>query len=111
MKLLTETMDLNELDGIRMLLESNGIPVFVGNEDSGRNMGYMLPARKYGVFIIYDRQFQDAQCLLRDENHVVQNKIDMDEFRKNMESMKPNTLNQMVKGVLVVAGMVAAFLG
>jgi hypothetical protein len=109
MKLLTETMDLDELNGVRMLLESNGIPVFVGNEDTARNMGFMLPARRYGIFVLYDEQFHDAQCLLSDETHIVHNKIDIDEFRKNMELVKPNALAELVQWVLITAAVFAVF--
>lgn len=88
MKLLTEVMDLNELTRIRILFESNGIPVFIGNEDAARNMGFILVARKYDVYVLYDEQFHDAQRLLEDESHVVENQVNMDEHRRNMELLK-----------------------
>jgi hypothetical protein len=111
MRLLTETTDINAVDHIRFLLESNGIPIFVGNEDTARNAGYVPSVGKQSVFVIYDEQFYDAQCLLKDENHEVQKKIDMDEFRKNMELIKPNALDQLVKGALAVVGIVAVLFG
>lgn len=106
MKLLTEVMDLNELTRIRILFESNGIPVFIGNEDAARNMGLILVARKYGVYVLYDEQFHDAQRLLEDESYVVENQIDMDEHRRNMELLKPDADSQLFKGVMVIGAVV-----
>ncbi len=111
MRLLTDTADPAEVNRIQALLETNGIPVFIGNEDTARNIGFMLPAGKLSVFVIYDEQLYDAQCLLKDENHEVRKKIDMDEFRKNMELIKPNALNQLVKGTLALSGIFALLFG
>jgi hypothetical protein len=111
MKLLTDTADPAEVNRIKTLLETNGIPVFIGNEDTARNIGFMLPAGKLSVFIIYDEQFYDAQCLLKDENHEVRKIIDMDEFRRNMELIKPGALDQLVKGTLAVGGIFALLFG
>src|SRR5688572_18209376 len=105
MKLLTEITDIDELNRIRFLLESNGIPIFVGNEDTARNVGYVPSVGKQSVFVIYDEQFHDAQYLLKDENHEVKKKIDMDEFRKNMELIKPNALDQLFKAALILGGV------
>jgi hypothetical protein len=107
MKLLTEITDIAEMNRIRFLLESNGIPVFVGNEDSARSMGFIGPAAKHGIFIIYDEQFQDAKCLLKDETHEVKQKVDMDEFRRNMELIQPNAFNQLFKAALILGGVLA----
>lgn len=107
MKLLTEVMDLNELNRIKILFESNGIPVFIGNEDSARNMGLILPARKYSVFVLYDEQFHDAKCLLGDDSYIVENQIDMDEYRRSMEMLEPNARSQIFKSVMIVGAVVA----
>lgn len=106
MKLLTEVMDLNELTRIRILFESNGIPVFIGNEDAARNMGFILVARKYDVYVLYDEQFHDAQRLLEDESHVVENQVNMDEHWRNMELLKPSADNQLFKGVVIAGAVV-----
>jgi hypothetical protein len=111
MKLLTETTDIDEVNRIRFLLEANGIPIFIGNEDTARNVGYVPSVGKQSVFVIYDEQFYDAQCLLKDESHEVQKKIDIDEFLKNMELIKPNALAQLTKGALAVVGIVAVLFG
>ena len=102
MKLLTETTDISELSHVRILLESNGIPVFVGNEDTARNLGYILPLRKYGVFVIYDEQLEDAIKLMGDDSHVVEYQIDMEDFRQHTERSAPNALKKILKATLIV---------
>lgn len=108
MKLLTEVLDIDELNRVKILFESKGIPLFIGNEDSARNMGLIIPARKYAVFVLHETQFQDAQRLLHDENHVVENPVDMDEHRESMELIRPQAGEEMVKGVLKVGAIVVA---
>jgi hypothetical protein len=110
MKLLTETTDISELSHVRLLLESNGIPIFVGNEDAARNLGYMLPIRKYGVFVVYDEQLDDAIKLMADDSHVVEYQIDMEEYRQYAERSAPNTLNKILKATLVVGFFVFVLL-
>jgi hypothetical protein len=107
MKLLAETTDIDEVNRIRFLLESNGIPIFIGNEDSARSLGFIGAAAKHGIFIIYDEQFNDAKCLLKDETHEVKQKVDMDEFRRNMELIKPNAFDQLFKAALILGGVLA----
>lgn len=109
MRLLTELIDINELNRIKILFESKGIPVFVGNEDSARNMGLLIPARQYEVFVIFEEQFYDAQCLLKDEHYIVGNQVDMNEYRRHLESIKPNVNNKM-PGVTIIIGMIVALI-
>ncbi len=40
MGFLSEVHSRNELDNIKILLESRGIPIFVGNEESARNYSF-----------------------------------------------------------------------
>jgi hypothetical protein len=111
MRLLTETTDINELNRLKILFESNGIPLFIGGEDTVRNAGIFMPAVKYGVFILYEEQFYDAQCLLKDENHIVEHPVDMDEFRRHMEMSRQPFIGK--RGiwitVVILAVLFAAF--
>ncbi len=101
MKLLTETADINELNRIRILFESNGIPIHIVNEDSGRNFGLIMPARKYAILVVHEEQFSDAALLLEDDSHVVKNQIDMDAYRNNIEQLKPKAGKQMFKVIML----------
>ncbi len=105
MKLITETIDPNELIQLRILFESKGIPIFVSNEDTARNFGFIYPARKYGIFVLYEEQYSDAVRLLEDDSHVVINTIDMDEHRAFMQNQESTSLNKLFK-VIMITGIV-----
>ncbi|MDH5785110.1 MAG: DUF2007 domain-containing protein [Chromatiales bacterium] len=100
MKLLTEVIDVNELYSLRILLESNGIAFHVANEDSARNFGFVTPARKYAIFILYEEQYDDAMKLLENEDHIVTSSIDLDEHRRFMLEENDRTMSQIYKTVM-----------
>lgn len=103
MNLLTETVDINELNRLRILFHLNGIPIFIGNEDSARNFLIGHPASNYGIFVIYEEQFNDARQLLDDENHVVENQIDMDKHTQDIAQLQPSTRDQLFNAVMTIA--------
>ena len=80
MKLLFEETDRQEVDRIRILLESRGIPVFIGNEETARNFGFIALSQKYGVWVFEDSQFGCAKKILADETHEVEKPIDVNEY-------------------------------
>ena len=86
MKLLTEVLEFNELTRIRILFGEKGIPIFVGNENSAKNFGFVYPARKYAIFVVYDQQYPDAVSLLENENHEVLVEVNVEEHEKILES-------------------------
>jgi hypothetical protein len=100
LKLLTEIIDVNELYRIKILFESKGVAIFVSNEDSARNMGFTYPARKYGVFVIYEEQFEDAYNLLNDELYEVNNPIDIVKHREQLESEQQIKSNQLFEKLM-----------
>ena len=105
MQLLTEVIDVNELYRLKMLFESNGIAIFISNEDAARNFGFIYPARKYGIFAVYEDQYQDAVALLNDENHVVENPMDLSEHREFIEAQgaqSSRTIFNVMMNVIVV---------
>jgi hypothetical protein len=108
MKLITETVDPNELIQLRILFESKGIPIFVSNEDAARNFGLIYPARKYGIFVLYEEQHADAVRLLEDDSHVVINAIDMDEHRAFMQSQRTASLKKLFRVIMITGGLVLA---
>ncbi len=100
MKLLKRTTEKSEADNIKMILESNGIPVFIGNEDSARIFPVMGSLNPYFVFVVHDEQHQDAQMLLKNEEHVVSNPIEMDEYNQHLSNNSPDALNIIFKNVM-----------
>lgn len=111
MELLTETTDINELMRIRMLFESNGIAIFISNEDSARNFGFIYPARKYGIFVVYENQWEDAKALLFDENYSVQNPMDLESHRDFIESHKPDVEKKLFNLVMNITIITFCIIG
>ncbi len=105
MKLLTEVMEHEELTRIRILFDSKGIPVFIGNEDSARNFGFIYPARKYSIFVIYEEQYQEALSLLDNDTYEVQNPVDPDEHQKLIETNSKNSFNKLFKVITIIGAV------
>jgi predicted ABC-class ATPase len=101
MKLLFQTTNRVELDGIRMRLESVGIPVFIGNEDSARNFGLIMPARSFACWIPIEDQYEDAVKFLNDESHVVESAVDVGEYYKAMELYSSDFVKSVVEKLLL----------
>jgi len=86
MKLLFETIDRPEIENARILLEGNGIPIFISNDDTARNMGFIYPARKMGFWVALDHQYQDAILLLENGEHVVSHPVDVGEYYAKLDA-------------------------
>jgi hypothetical protein len=109
MQLLTETMDINELMRLRILFESNGIAIYVSNEDSARNFGFIYPARKYGIFVVYENQLEDARALLENEDYEVQNPINLEAHRAYLEQQAPESTKKIfnvLMNIIVISACV-----
>lgn len=109
MKLLRETKDKSELDRIRVLLESRGIPVHVGDENQHHLGGHAMAFLRYRLHVVLDFQYEDALKLLEDENHEVAEPVDIEEFRNYQRASQPEVLNRIL-GWLVVAVIVCSVL-
>jgi hypothetical protein len=59
-------------------LESRGIPVYVDSLSAFRNPG------RGAIFVCLDAQYADAVALLRDENHIVAEPVDVEAFWKKV---------------------------
>lgn len=109
MKFLLKTKEKNELDRIRMLLESRGIPVHVDGENEHRLGGHAMPFIGYRLNVVIDSQYEDALKLLEDENHEVANPVDMEEFRDYQEQAGPAVMNRilgwMVLAIIALSGV------
>jgi hypothetical protein len=86
MKLLFEESNRNEVDRIRLLLESAGIPVFIGNEVTARNFNFIALAQKYGIWVMEDSQYECAVSLISNPDYCVKNPLDVNEYHKLAES-------------------------
>jgi len=101
MKLLTEVTDLSELNRLRLLFEMSGVLIYVGNEDSARNFGFLHPVGKYAIHVVYDEQYQDALMLLQDENHIVENPIDVEAYKAHIEKNTSASVSQLMRKILL----------
>lgn len=111
MKQLLQTMEKQELENARILLESRGIPVFVGNEHSANYAGLASPARQLLLWVVLDEQWPDAVALLRDENHEVRAPVDVAEFYRQAEEQRRDTARALFdRAMLLLVLIIAAFL-
>ncbi len=102
MKLLTEVADINELTRLRILFDSKGIAIHVANEDSARNLGFILPVRKYALFVVFDDQMQDALALLDDETHEVKKTVDLNEYYSYISKHQPEATNKIFNTLMSI---------
>ena len=105
MKLLTQVSDLNELGRLKTLFETRGVLIHVANENTARNLGAISAVTTYALFVVLDEQYSDARMLLADENHVVENTVDIEAYAEHVEQNKSNVLSHMLK-YAVIGGIV-----
>lgn len=112
MKLLLEESNRNEVDRIRLLLESAGIPIFVGNEDTARNLNFIPLAQKYGIWVLEDSQYECAVSLLSNPDYCVKNPLDVDEYYKLAENNEQIDIHSFIwqKIVIPLAVLVIGFI-
>jgi len=101
MRLLTEIIDRVEVDRVKFLLESNGIPVFIGNEESARNFGFIYPARRFGIWVYDESQFDCALALLTDESYIVKHPIDVKDYYKRLKENQPEAFSFILKKLII----------
>ena len=77
MKLLTETADTEEYFRIKLLFEQKGIAAHFANEDSARNFGFLHPAGRYAIYVVFEEQYEDAKKLLVNDDHHVETTMDL----------------------------------
>lgn len=96
-----------------MLLENNGIPAFIGSEDTSRILPSAVMSQA-GLWVYLDHQHHDAYQLLLNSNHEVMTAINVDDFYKaqpnkeQMHSLLSKTLIKMAITILVA--MVGVFI-
>lgn len=99
---LTEVADIEEFYRLRLLFEVNGILIYLGNQDSARNFGVFHPVGKYAIHIMLEDQFDDAQKLLFDASHIVEKKVDVEEYQQYFEQNKALVNEKILFGLLII---------
>jgi hypothetical protein len=103
MKLLTEVADIAEFHKLKLLMESNGILIHVGNEDSARNFGFFHPVGRYAIHVVYEEQFNDALKLMENEDHIVEFPLNIEEIQKDIQLNQLESHNRLFKIIIKVA--------
>ncbi len=107
MKMLTRDSDHQYLIELKNRLEENGIPSVIQGENTARMIipFFLLQPT---LWVCVDKQFEDAVQLMDNPNHVVNLKIDMEEFYKVQptEAQKANELNAALLHLLLFMGAI-----
>ena len=74
---MTETADTEEYFRIKLLFEQKGIAAHFANEDSARNFGFLHPAGRYAIYVVFEEQYEDAKKLLVNDDHHVETRMDL----------------------------------
>ncbi len=79
MKILFHSTRKAQIDTAKALLEANGIPAFIGSENSGPAMGGIL-ANKYTLWACLESQYDEALTLLNNPDYEVKNPVDIADY-------------------------------
>lgn len=79
MRFLTKSTDIVHLHVLKDLLEANGIPAVIKGENTARVISPFLLTEP-SLWVYLDEQYIDAEKLILDPNHEVENRIDVNEF-------------------------------
>lgn len=104
MKRVIRGSDTEDLYVLRNLLESNGIPVFISGEDTGRLLPFLLS--KPDLWIYLDEQYDEAVRLIENPEYEVKNKVDVETFYR----LTHDPLNRSSSGNSAFISL-AAYLG
>ena len=107
MKLIYQSSQRAEIEATKILLESRGIPVYVSNEDTNRNLSYMSIALKLGIWVVFDDQYNDAIALLEDDTHEVENPRNIEEYYSVLEEVqKDTTKSSFDRSMLILISLI-----
>ncbi|MEJ2622773.1 MAG: DUF2007 domain-containing protein [Candidatus Thiodiazotropha sp.] len=85
MKLIYQSSQRSDIETARLLLESRGIPVYVSNEDTNRNLSYMSIALKLAILVVFEDQYDDAIALLTDDTYEVKKTRNVEEYYSTLK--------------------------
>ena len=96
---------------MRLLFESKGVVMHIGNENTAGNYLSYHPAGKNALFVVYEAQYLDAESLLNDPNHVVKNPLDVAEYRSLLSQNSNHDFAKIVKVLWVAVGVIVIATG
>ena len=95
MQRLFDTTSQDELMAAKMLLESRGVPVYIGGEGSFR-INRRMTAYQRSLWVMLDQHYEDAQKLLDDPAHEVAEPVDVAAFYEAFEKQKASPLKALL---------------
>ena len=106
MKLIISDADNSDLDAMKALLESNGIPAFINGKNTSRIMPFIIT--KASLWVHLSEQANEALLLINNHDYDVKNKVDMEQFYKIKNEFKnnPNILNSALGNIALYIGAI-----
>jgi hypothetical protein len=78
-KLLFKTDHQPDAVAAKLLLESKGVPAFIGSERSGQLLGGIF-SNTFSVWVELDHQYDDAQAILADPERPAAEPVSIDDY-------------------------------
>lgn len=88
MKLLDQFYRLDNANDLSWSLRQQGILTYVSSKKSHQLGSIKTGAFKVGLWVVLDKQFEDAQKFTKDPNHVISFKLSEDEMINLEEEAK-----------------------
>lgn len=107
MKLVSKFISVVEAESASELLEANGIATFISSKRSNRLGGVFTGAMYVGLWVLLDNQYRDAQSLLHDPGHKVQNKLSRTEIIQLRQSVRSADMTDILKVLFQMLAIVA----
>lgn len=109
MKLVTNFSSTYDAERASSLLEENGIATFVSSKRSIRIPLSRGGASAVGLWAVLDTQLWDAQQLLKNPNHKVEQKLSAAEINRLRQSVHSSDMSSLLKFLFTLLGLVALF--
>jgi len=111
MKMLAKNGDLQYLQSLKQRLEENGIPANIQGENTAR---MLVPNSAFEptLWVYIGDQYEEANHLLKNPNHVVTNGIDVVEFYSKLptEAEQRDVLNSAFLHLGWIVGLIVLVL-
>ena len=103
MKLVTRDADIYYLRQLKQVIEENGIPAYISGEDTARVIPPFAMTQA-GLWVYLDEQHHDAEQLVLNPSHVVDNKIDVEAFyaQQPTKEEQQHHLNNALGEILLI---------
>jgi len=110
MELVYQSVDQADVNYIMSLLEDNGIPSFITNENTNNLRRHSFSGM--GVFVHINSQLEEAIKLINNPKYIVKNKVNIIEYyehinntvnKSEVNSHIINTLVKTLSGLLLLA--------